>query len=46
MWLEKIMESIEIPMSGIQSFRAYPVKVKDDDRMKELVQSIRENGEW
>ena len=41
---EESMESIEIPINKIRPFRTHPFKVKDDDRMKELVQSIRENG--
>lgn len=34
----------EIPISSIQQFRNHPFKVMDDDRMKELVQSVKDNG--
>lgn len=33
-----------IPISSIQQFRNHPFKVMDDDRMKELVQSVKDNG--
>lgn len=33
-----------IPISCIQQFRNHPFKVMDDDRMKELVQSVKDNG--
>jgi ParB family chromosome partitioning protein len=33
-----------IPISSIQPFRNHPFKVMDDDRMKELVQSVKDNG--
>ncbi|MCI6238112.1 MAG: ParB/RepB/Spo0J family partition protein [Lachnospiraceae bacterium] len=37
-------QATEIPISSIQSFRNHPFKVMDDDRMKELVQSVKDNG--
>lgn len=37
-------QATEIPISSIQPFRNHPFKVMDDDRMKELVQSVKDNG--
>lgn len=34
----------QIPIRQIHPFRNHPFKVLDDDRMKELVQSIKDNG--
>ena len=36
--------AIQIPVRQIHPFRNHPFKVLDDDRMKELVQSIKDNG--
>ncbi len=36
--------SIEIEISKICSFKNHPFKVRDDDKMQELVESIKENG--
>lgn len=35
---------IDIPLSELHSFTTHPFKVRDDDAMKELVDSIRKNG--
>ena len=34
----------EIELNQIQSFRNHPFKVLDDEKMQDLVNSIRENG--
>ena len=39
-----VAQATEIPISSIQPFRNHPFKVMDDDRMKELVQSVKDNG--
>ena len=41
---ERQENSTEVEIWRIHSFRAHPFKVLDDDRMDELVKSIRENG--
>ena len=41
---ERLENSTEVEIGRIHSFRAHPFKVLDDDRMDELVKSIRENG--
>lgn len=38
------VQATEIPISKIHAFRDHPFKVLDDDRMKELVQSVKDNG--
>lgn len=35
---------VYIPLCKIRAFKNHPFKVKDDDKMNETVQSIRENG--
>lgn len=37
-------ETSEISVSQIQEFKNHPFKVKDDEHMEELVESIRQNG--
>ena len=41
---ERLENSTEVEIGRIHSFRSHPFKVLDDDRMDELVKSIRENG--
>ena len=36
--------SMEIPIDSIYGFRNHPFKVLDDEKMQDLVESIRENG--
>ena len=36
--------SVEINISDIDSFKKHPFKVLDDEKMSDLVESIRENG--
>lgn len=36
--------AMDIEISKIQSFRAHPFKVLDDDKMQELIDSISVNG--
>ena len=36
--------SVEIDLSEISSFKKHPFKVIDDEKMEDLVESIRENG--
>lgn len=36
--------SIEIDIEKIKDFKAHPFKVEDDEKMKELVESIKANG--
>lgn len=38
------LDSVEIPLSQIDSFPGHPFKVINDDSMQELVHSIKENG--
>lgn len=45
LWGDSNQESTsEIRLDQIQSFKGHPFKVKDDEKMQELVESIRENG--
>lgn len=41
---ERAMKAVELPIVKIHTFRDHPFKVVDDLKMKELVDSIRENG--
>ena len=36
--------AVEIDVDSISSFKNHPFKVLDDDRMNDLVESIRNNG--
>ena len=36
--------SMEVPLSELYNFKNHPFKVKDDEKMEELVESIKQNG--
>ena len=42
--LENAESSIEIEIDRIRSFKKHPFKVKDDEKMADLVESIKANG--